>query len=435
MSFYCKIYNIIGSILAGITLPLWLPYVLARKKYRVSFISRSGFLSKKTIEKIKQKPNIWVHAVSVGEVNLAITLIEKLRPLCPKNQFVVSVTTMTGHEVASKKLNEEDVLIYFPTEFWPIMYKIVALVNPVTAVIIETEIWPNFVYSLHKLNIPLILANGRLSEKSFSRYKLVKPFIKDVLEKFAHFNMQTERDAKRIIEIGAEKEKVSIVGNIKFDSAKIVEQTQADEEILNQISLNHETPVFIAAALEKSGKEDPVAINVFENLRENHPNAALIIVPRHPERGDDIAKLVSSRGFIPRRRSKNEKFDNPDKQIFILDTVGELARFYTLAKVVFVGKSLFKPGGGQNMIEPVALGLPVIYGKYTGNFRGIADVLAAHGGAKIVSDENDLTENLIFLWNNPDKAREMVIKGQNYIRSQQGVTHKNIKNILKFCKK
>ena len=165
-------------------------------------------------------------------------------------------------------------------------------------------------------------------------------------------------------------------------------------------------------------------------LREKYPDAALIIVPRHPERGADIAKLVSSRGFIPRQRSKGEKFDDPKTQIFILDTVGELARLYTLAKIVYVGKSLLKPGGGQNMIEPVGIGLPVIYGKYTGNFRGIADVLASHGGAKIVTNENDLTKTVIELWNNSETTTQMVINGQNYIRSQQGATQKNIDTIL-----
>jgi len=434
MSFYSVAYNIIGTGIAGITLPVWLPYVLAKRKYRLSLLRRSGFISNNIKNKLQRKPNIWIHAVSVGEFNLAATLIEKLKPLCPNHQFVVSVTTLTGYEVASKKLTDDDVLIFFPTEFRPVMNRIINLVNPKLAVIVETEIWPNFVYSLAKRSVPLFLANGRISEKSFSRYKLVKPFLKDVLQKFTHFNMQTEHDAERIIGIGADKNKVSVTGNIKFDSAKIIEKPTANVEFLNDLSLKPGTPLFLAAALEKTGREDPIAINVFEKLRDKHPEAALIIVPRHPERGTDIAKLVSSRGFIPRQRSKKEKFDNPETQIFILDTVGELARLYTLAKIVYVGKSLLKPGGGQNMIEPVGLGLPVIYGKYTGNFRGISDVLASHGGAKIVTDENDLTKTVIELWNNSETTTQMVINGQNYIRSQQGATQKNIDTILSLLK-
>ena len=434
MSFYSIAYNIFGTAAAGITLPVWLPYVLAKRKYRLSLLRRSGFVSNNIKNKLQRKPNIWIHAVSVGEFNLAATLIEKLKPLCPDYQFVVSVTTLTGYEVASKKLTDDDVLIFFPTEFRPVMNRIINLVNPKIAVIVETEIWPNFVYGLSKRGIPLVLANGRISEKSFSRYKLVKSFIKNVLQNFTHFNMQTDHDAERITGIGADKNKVSVIGNIKFDSAKIIEKPTADIEFLNELSLKQATPVFLAAALEKTGREDPIAINVFEKLRDKYPDAALIIVPRHPERGTDIAKLVSSRGFIPRQRSKGEKFDNTKTQIFILDTVGELARLYTLAKIVYVGKSLLKPGGGQNMIEPVGLGLPVIYGKYTGNFRGIADVLASHGGAKIVTDETDLTKTVIELWNNTEITTQMVINGQNYIRSQQGATQKNIDTILSLLK-
>ena len=434
MSFYSSAYNIFGTVAAGISLPVWLPYVLAKRKYRLSLLRRSGFVSNDIKKKLQRKPNIWIHAVSVGEFILASTLIEKLKPFCPDYQFVVSVTTLTGYEVASKKLTDDDVLIFFPTEFRLVMNRIITLVNPKLAVIVETEIWPNFVYGLAKRGIPLVMANGRISEKSFSRYKLVKPFIKNVLQNFTHFNMQTDHDAERIIGIGAEKGSVSITGNIKFDSARIIKKPVEDNELLHDLLIKPGTPVFLAAALEKTGREDPVVINVFEKLRDKFPDAALIIVPRHPERGADIAKLVSSRGFIPRQRSKNEKFDNPENQIFILDTVGELARLYTLAKIVYVGKSLLKPGGGQNMIEPVGLGLPVIYGKYTGNFRGIADVLASHGGSKIVTDENDLTETVINLWNNTEITTQMVINGQNYIRSHQGATQKNIDTILSLLK-
>ena len=195
-----------------------------------------------------------------------------------------------------------------------------------------------------------------------------------------------------------------------------------------------ETEIFLAAALEKTGREDPIAIDVFEKLREKAPGAVLAIVPRHPERGEDIAQLVSSRGYIPRRRSLKEKFDDPAKQIFILDTVGELTRFYTLAKIIFVGKSLLPPGGGQNMIEPVALGFPVVYGSFTSNFRGIADVIAAHGGARVVSDQNELTSVIIDLWDNPEERSVMIQKGQAYIRSQQGATQKNVEIILSQLK-
>lgn len=389
-------------------------------------------ISKENKEKLKRKNNIWIHAVSVGEFMLAATLIEKLRPHCRDYQFVVTVTTLTGHEVAQNKLLPEDVLLSFPTEFLPVMNYVVNIVKPKLAIVVETEIWPNFVYSLAQRKVPLLLVNGRISKKSFSRYSLVKPFMRDLFKHFAKFNMQTKRDAECINKLGAPIEKIKVAGNIKFDSAKIVDCNRPNASLQNEIGLPYGTPIFLAAALEKTGREDPVAIDVFEKLKEEFPDAALIIVPRHPERGADIANLVKSRGYESRQRSLNEKFDNPENQIFIVDTVGELAQFYTLAKVVFVGKSIFPPGGGQNMIEPVGLGLPVIYGKYTSNFRGIADVLAENGGAKIVADENELADTVIDLWQNARHAKEMIKKGQEYIRSQQGAIQENINSVLEF---
>jgi len=431
---YNLIYNIILSIGGALLLPIWLPYVLLKNKYRKSFLSRLGFISKENKRKLLRKPNIWVHAVSVGEFMLANTLIEKLRPLCTDYQFVVTVTTLTGYAVARKKLLPEDVLLFFPIEFLPVMSYVIKTVNPKIALIIETEIWPNFVYSLANKKVPLLLINGRISKKSFPRYLLIKPFMHNLFKHFLKFNMQTKRDSECIERLGASLGKINIVGNIKFDAAKIVDYNQPNLSLQKEIGLPEKTPIFLAAALEKAGREDSIAINVFKKLHKKFPDAALIIVPRHPERGAAIANLIKSYGYNPRQRSLKEKFDNPANQIFIVDTVGELANFYSLSKVVFVGKSIFPPGGGQNMIEPIGLGLPVIFGKYTSNFRGIADVLAENGGAEIVTDENELASKVIDLWQNENLAKKMVKNGQEYIRSQQGATQTNIDSILEFLR-
>jgi 3-deoxy-D-manno-octulosonic-acid transferase len=242
--------------------------------------------------------------------------------------------------------------------------------------------------------------------------------------------MQTERDAEHIVKLGVPAGKVTVAGNIKFDSAKLTAANQPDEALRAEIGMPAGTPVFLAAALDKTGDEDPHMLDVLVRLRARFADAALMIVPRHPERGPDIARLVASRGLVPRRRSQKESFDDPAKQVFIVDTVGELTRFYTLAKTVFVGKSLFPPGGGQNMIEPVAQGLPVVYGPYTSNFRGVADTLAEHGGARIVQSVDELVTATIELWEQSDHARAMVAQGQAFIRSQQGATRRNVETAL-----
>ena len=432
MSFYRFAYNAAGSALATATIPAWVPYMLARRKYRVSFLRRCGFINKQTRTRLAAQPNIWVHAVSVGEFNLAATLLDQLRPHYPHHQFVVSVTTLTGHEVAQKRLRPEDVLIFFPIEILPSMAHVVRLVGPRLAIIVETEIWPNFIYCIGSRGVPCFMANGRVSAKSFRRYHRVKPFMKDVLARIARFNMQTEHDATRVISLGAPADRVTVAGNIKFDAVKLASSCQADEALRAEIGMPVGTPVFLAAALDRTGDEDPHMLEVLARVRAEVPAAALMIVPRHPERGADIGRMVAARGYVPRRRSLREQFDSPATQVFIVDTVGELTRFYTLAKTVFVGKSLFPPGGGQNMIEPIALGLPVLYGPYTSNFRGVADTLAEHGGARIVSSIDELARATIALWNEPETARAMVAKGQAFIRAQQGATQRNVETALEL---
>ena len=432
MSAYRIAYNALGSMAAVATAPLWVPYVLARHKYRASFVRRCAFVPEDVKRRLARKPTIWIHAVSVGEFTLAATLLDQLRPQYPHHQFVVSVITLTGYEVAQKRLKDEDVLVFFPFELSPCVEYMMNLVQPRLAVIVETELWPNFIYSLDARGVPCFLANGRVSAKSFRRYSLVKPFMRDVLGRISKFNMQTERDADHILRLGAPADRVAIAGNIKFDSAKLAAACQPDEALLAEIGMPAGTPVFLAAALDRTGDEDPHMLDVLARLRTTFPDAALMIVPRHPERGPDIARLVASRGHVPRRRSQHETFDTPSKQVFIVDTVGELTRFYTLARTVFVGKSLFPPGGGQNMIEPVALGLPVVYGPHTSNFRGVADTLADHGGARIVATVDELVAVTTELWRQPDHARDMIAHGQAFITSQQGATRRNVETALQL---
>lgn len=420
------IYNSVGTVGGILTAPIWGTYVALSRKYRANFAARMGRGLAALRPRLAEKPTIWIHAVSVGEFNLAYTLLQRLRPRYPGFRFVVSVTTLTGYALARERLSSDDVLLYFPFEWWPVMRRAVRAVRPRLAIIVETELWPNFLYALSADGVPCVLVNGRISAKSYARYRLFKPFMRDLLCRIAHFNMQTPHDAARIRALGAPPDRVSVTGNIKFDAVRLVDTPQPDAALVAELGLPATTPVFLAAALDKSGCEDAVMLDVWEQLRVRFPEAALILVPRHPERGPEMATMVSDRGYVPRRRSLRESFTNPQREVFIVDTIGELGRFYTLARTAFVGKSLFPPGGGQNMIEPVALGVPTLYGPYTCNFRGVADVLAEHGGAVIVHSPAELAETLINLWSNPAKAREVVTCGQAFIRSQQGALQANL---------
>ena len=429
---YSKVYHWIGLPLAALTAPVWLTALLAKKKHRVNFWQRLGFLTAEEKARLPKEPRIWLHAVSVGEFNLTLTLLKVLRPKLPNYGFVVSVTTATGYAVAKEKLPPDVGLIYFPMEFYPCMRHVISVVKPVAAVVMETEIWPSFIYGLRDRNVPVLLANGRLSDKSFRGYGKAKPFVRDVLRIFNRCMMQTPGDARRILRLGARAESVSADGNIKFDSVPANGAAPVDEALRAELSLPEGSEIFLGAALEKSGREDEMLLDVFALVRREYPACGLIMVPRHPERGDKMAELIRARGFEPRRRSLKESFDNPKKQIYLVDTVGELKRFYTLSTIVYVGKSMYPPGGGQNMLESVALGRPTLYGPYTRNFRGIADVLAQRGGAEVVKDAWQLKERVAELLRDKKAAASLVERGQAYIKTQQGVTEKIADEIVKM---
>lgn len=423
MSYYSKLYNLVLLPSVVIASPVWLPVLLSKKKHRVNFWQRLGFLTKEQKARLPKKPRIWFHAVSVGEFNLTLTLLNVLRPLLKdKYSFVVSVTTATGYEIAQKKLPPEDGLIYFPAEFYFSMEHVIKVVNPVAAVIMETEIWPNFIWGLAKRRIPVLLANGRLSDNSFHGYGRIKLFVRDVLRNIDRCMMQTPGDARRLLRLGARAETVSCDGNIKFDSVAAYEPAPRDKDLIDELGLPENYEVLLGAALEKSGREDGMMLDVFSLVRREHKELALIMVPRHPERGDAMAEAVKARGFIPRRRSLKERFTDPSKEVYIVDTIGELKRFYTLCSIAYVGKSMFSPGGGQNMLEPVALGRPTLYGPHTRNFRGIADVLAQRGGSEIAQDAWQLKEKISEILSDHKRAFDLVQRGQAYIRTQQGVT-------------
>lgn len=422
MSVYKYAYNVIGTLGGAITLPVWLPYVLCRGKYRKSFLKRLGLISPEVRARLQGKPVIWVHAVSVGEVGIAQTLISALRPVYPSYRFVLSVTTLTGHAVACKGKDPDDEVLFFPVEFYPLMARMVQIVNPRLILIAETELWPNFIYAASHKNIPIVMINGRISQTSYKRYALTGPFIRDVIRRVSLFLMQTADDATRIEALGAPASCVRAVGNIKFDAVTAATSRQPDEELLGVLQMPKDTRVFLAAALEKTGREDALACDILQSLRAIDATAAMILVPRHPERGKEVAACVAQYGWSPRLRSQGALFDNPLKQVYIVDTVGELRRFYTLADVVYVGKSIFPPGGGQNMIEPIATGCATVYGRHTSNFRGIADRLAQCGGACRVKTPAELVETVCRLWTDSALRHSLCEKGLEYIRAQNGVT-------------
>lgn len=371
-----------GLILPILAIKLSLFIVLAfliQPKFRAGFWQKIGFYPKN----ISNKKTFLIHAVSVGEVNAVENLVKKIRKEYPNNYIVLSTTTKTGQEVAHNKLsNFTDEIIYFPYDFFFSVISCLKSIKPDKIIIAETEIWPMFAYITNMMKIPLILINGRISPTSFSGYKHLKFFFKDVLSWFDKILMQTQDDKDRMIAIGAPEEKTEVMGNLKFDIEKNLSSEEV-EKLKDSIKLGNNR-LFIAASTHKG--EDELALNVFAQIKDKNPDAKFLIAPRHPQRYEQVEELIKKTNFNYSKRSQNGNFTEND--IIMLDTMGELSKFFSLGYLAFIGGS-FSNTGGHNPLEANIWDVPVISGPTTFNFKDIYKLLTREGVAIIANTEEE----------------------------------------------
>lgn len=377
------LYGLILPILAiKLSLFILLAFII-QPKFRAGFWQKIGFYHKNN----SNKKTILVHAVSVGEVNAVENLVKRIRKEYPDNYIVLSTTTKTGQEVANNKLsNFTDEIIYFPYDFFFSVISCLKSIKPDKIIIAETEIWPMFAYISNLMNIPLVLINGRISPTSYSGYRHLKFFFKDVLSWFDKILMQTQGDKERMINIGAPIEKTEVMGNLKFD----IEKNLSDEEIQklkNEIELNNNR-LFVVASTHKG--EDEIALNVFRHIKEKNEDAKLLIAPRHPQRYEQVEDLIKKTSFSYSKRSLNGTFAQND--IIMLDTMGELSKFFALGYLAFIGGS-FSNTGGHNPLEANIWDVPVISGPTVFNFKDIYKLLTREGAAIIVKTEEEFISN------------------------------------------
>lgn len=373
------LYGLILPILAIKLSLLILLAFLIQPKFRAGFWQKIGFYNKNT----SNKETILIHAVSVGEVNAVENLVKRIRKEYPDNYIVLSTTTKTGQDVAHNKLaNYTDEIIYFPYDFFFSVISCLKAIKPNRVIIAETEIWPMFAYVANKMNISLVLVNGRISPTSYSGYKHLRFFFKEVLSWFSKILMQTQGDKERMIDIGAPADKCDVMGNLKFDIDKNL-TPQEVEELKNSVKLG-ENRLFVVASTHKG--EDEIALNVFAQIKEKNADAKLLIAPRHPQRYEQVEDLIKKTGYNYSKRSLNGDFGQND--IIMLDTMGELSKFFSLAYLAFIGGS-FSNTGGHNPLEANIWDVPVISGPTIFNFKDIYKLLTREGAASIVKIEEE----------------------------------------------
>jgi 3-deoxy-D-manno-octulosonic-acid transferase len=376
--------------------------------------------------------SIWIHAVSVGEVLTARALLPELRQRYPRLRIFLSTTTMTGQDIARNNLQFVDAVFYFPFDFGFIVNRTLALVKPRLFIMMETEIWPNLLRACRAAGVRTLLVNGRISSRSYPRYKLARPFFRRVLRDVDRFCMQSEESARRIVDIGAERDRVTVTGSLKFDSLELPGSATADRgpnRVLRYFRISPHRPIVMAASTHKG--EEEFVFESFGRIRATTPNALLIIAPRKPEQWDDVERLARRAGWNVARRSELRVDAEPRHDVVLLDTIGELAQLYQVATVVFVGGSLVDTGG-HNILEPAVFGKPIVFGPYMQNFAEIARTFLDNAAAIQVRSGRELESTLLELLGDPVRRASLGAAARALVEANRGARAKSLAAIAQL---
>lgn len=400
---------------------LALPFVFLRLLWRSL---RQPAYRKRMMERLGYYPFslekcIWIHAVSVGETIAAIPLIKILKSRYPNLPMLVTTMTPTGAERVKSVFGETVMHAYLPYDLPGAIKRFINTMHPVVCIIMETELWPNMLAVCHQYKIPVSLLNARLSEKSAKGYQRIAPLTRNMLQQINLIASHGKQDALRFIALGAPESRMNVTGNIKFD-IEIPAEIPAKSELLRE-QLGKDRFIWIAASTHEG--EEEMILAAHAKLRAINPDALLMLVPRHPDRFDAIAKL-SGQMFSTVRRSKNESC-TANTAVYLGDTMGELLILYGAADVAFVAGSLI-PRGGHNMLEPAALGKPILTGEYLFNFAEISELFVIAQAMQKVKDVDALAAQLIFLMQHPDEQRKMGERALQVVAENRGALARQV---------
>ena len=392
---------------------IYLPYAFFTGRLYQGFEQRFGLLP--DLLQQDKRPAIWVHAVSVGEVMLGESFIKRLQEKYPSHRIVFSVTTKTGFTLAQQRLSAMAQVIAAPLDFSFIAASFVRVINPKIYIVLETEIWPNLFTQLHARQIPIVIINGRISDKSFPRYQLIKGLLKGILSKVNLLCMQSQLDVERIITLGADPKRVEVMGNIKFDNL-----SKGDESLPKD---NSAEGLWWICGSTHPGEEE-IILDVYKKMQAAFPQWRLVIAPRHVERAEELVNLIGQKGFQVIKWTQLSK-DVDASTVIVVDTIGHLRSLYAQASLVFVGKSLCG-GGGQNIIEPASFAKPIIVGPMTANFRDTVACFNKHSAIVQVADAPGLEAAVRDLMANEGKRNDLGAKARAVIDANQGAVTRTV---------
>lgn len=403
--------------------PYFLFKLLISKKWRAGFSQRLGFGLP-----MLSHGSIWLQASSVGEVKIAARLIRDLELQYPQVNFVVTVMTRTGFVAASKVLSPKVMVLYAPLDFPPIVRKFLTNLRPVFLGLVETELWPHLIHYTHQRGSKIGILNGRVSDSSFPHYRRWRGLFQRVLADVDFACAQTELDKGRLRELGLDPQKIHVCSSIKYDL--LFDREKRSGRIFTEFGLAPDALVWTAGST-RNGEEE-LLLKVYQELKKSYPQLVFIIAPRHLERVGEIKKLLGKKGIeYVLKTDISSAGKAVSSGCILLDQMGELWRAYSIATVVFVGGSLVA-FGGQNILEPVSMGKPVVFGRYMENFKEISQYLLAKNGAIQISNTAELTVTLQRLLASPAERAALAKRGENSLERKRGALQKNIEEIKKY---
>lgn len=409
-------YTLLYILAAPLLCVRWVYKSFKPPQYREPLRERFGIVSKESSE------SIWFHAVSMGESNAAIAIIKRLLAKFPDLNIIVTTTTPTGARQIQSGLGNKVKHHYSPCDLPGTIKRFIHRARPKLLVIMETELWPNWLHHLKEQKIPVILANGRLSERSAQKYEKVFSLAKEMMAAFVKVLAVNQHDAERFQRIGLSVDKLVVTGNIKFD----IDIPQfSDHEYYPEWK---GVPIWIAASTHKG--EDELILKAHQLICQQVPNARLILVPRHPERFESVARIITESGFNMARRSQPSSW-NEDAQVLLGDTMGEMMKAFSISDITWVGGS-FAEIGGHNPIEPAVLAKPVFTGPHIFNFNEIYCDLINAGGAQMVENETELARRIVELMQAPDENQDMGKKALQVIENNRGALDKTVSVIEEY---
>jgi len=415
------LYNILATVLVILAAPVFIVRMLREKGFAERLRQSFGFLPEDTLRRVEGKNCIWLHAASVGEIVATSPIVKEIKKELPDSPILISVVTETGYAMAQRIIPEADAVIFFPLDLPWLCRRVVGRVRPRVFLPVETELWPNFLRAARRFDIPVMMVNGRISDRSVKNYHHLGSILRDMLGTVVKFCMQSTIDAQYIIRLGADPRRVVVTGNTKYDQTYTDVTDAEKQELYAQLCIEGQGPVIVAGSTHKG--EEEFLLDAFAKVRGQYPTGRLIIAPRDINRASEVTDLIEKSGFKAGRRTIL-KTEGGQPDVVILDTIGELGKIYSLGEIIYVGGSLVKHGG-HNILEPAAHGKPILVGPHMFNFKDIYALIGGRGACETVYDAAELAEKLLMILNDEEMRAKMGKQALDIILENRGAARKS----------